>query len=385
MSKDSLYWGKASGKLGETVLYTSGGQQRARKYVSKIANPKSPAQMVQRLKMANIVSAYQGLVAVTQVAFPNKSAVQSGWNRFAQLNASKNLAIIDKAMKDSNVCVPAGFTFSEGNINFDTTLQAFSIKDKKLTKAGTATGKLSGLWLANVDFGTAIVTDADGAAHTLKEDIELAGVDIISVSSAKIGSTARSGLDYLKAALAASGVPSKAKVTVLRAHYNDDAYKLAALTLATEAGQDAPVVGTAHMPMPTGWAGSAMKNFAFIVEGGRVFLAVIYQEDEKFSSDQIMGCLIVSYTNAVSGKLEVTTSKMMASLLQGQGDILNQYLPPMGEVYLQILEANSISPSTVLSTTRTMATTASAITVPAYGASAGAPSEPDEVPTDPIL
>ena len=384
MSKDSLYWGKASGKLGETVLYTSGGQQRARKYVSKIANPKSPAQMVQRLKMANIVSAYQGLVAVTQVAFPNKSAVQSGWNRFAQLNASKNLAIIDKAMKDSNVCVPAGFTFSEGNINFDTTLQAFSIKDKKLTKAGTATGKLSGLWLANVDFGTAIVTDADGAAHTLKEDIELAGVDIIPVSSAKIGSTTRSGIDYLKAALAASGVPSKAKVTVIRAHYNDDAYKLAALTLATEAGQDAPIVGTAHMPMPTGWAGSAMKNFAFIVEGGRVFLAVIYQEDEKFSSDQVMGCLIVSYTNAVSGKLEVTTSKMMVSLLQGQGEILNQYLPPMGEVYLQILEANSISPSTVLSTTRSMATAASAITVPAYGASAGAPSVPPEEPSDPI-
>lgn len=384
MSKDSLYWGKASGKLGETVLYTSGGQQRARKYVSKIANPKSPSQMVQRLKMANIVSAYQGLVAVTQVAFPNKSAVQSGWNRFAQLNASKNLAIIDKAMKDSNVCIPAGFTFSEGNINFDTTLQAFSISGKKLTKAGTADGKLSGLWLANVDFGTAIVTDAEGAAHTLKEDIELAGVDIIPVSSAKIGSTTRTGIDYLKAALAASGVPSKAKVTVLRAHYNDEAYKLAALTLATEAGQDAPVVGTAHMPMPTGWAGSVMKNFAFIVEGSRVFLAVIYQEDEKFASDQVMGCLIVSYTNAVSGKLEVTTSKMMVSLLQGQGEILNQYLPPMGEVYLQILEANSISPSTVLSTTRTMATTASAITVPAYGASAGEPSVPPEEPTDPI-
>lgn len=384
MSKDSLYWGKASGKLGETVLYTSGGQQRARKYVSKIANPKSPAQMVQRLKMANIVSAYQGLVAVTQVAFPNKSAVQSGWNRFAQLNASKNLAIIDKAMKDSNVCVPAGFTFSEGNINFDTTLQAFSIANKKLTKTGTATGKLSGLWLANVDFGTAIVTDADGAAHTLKEDIELEGVDIIPVSSAKIGSTARTGIDYLKAALAASGVPSKAKVTVLRAHYNDDAYKLAALTLATEVGQDAPVVGTAHMPMPTGWAGTAMKNFAFIVEGGRVFLAVIYQEDEKFASDQVLGCLIVSYTNAASGKLEVTTSKMLVSLLQGQGEILNQYLPPMGAVYLQILEANSISPSTVLSTTRAVSVSPSAITVPAYGASAGEPSTPPEIPSDPI-
>lgn len=384
MSKDSLYWGKASGKLGETVLYTSGGQQRARKYVSKIANPKSPAQMVQRLKMANIVSAYQGLVAVTQAAFPNKSAVQSGWNRFAQLNATKNLAIIDKAMKDSNVCVPAGFTFSEGNINFDTTLQAFSISGKRLTKAGTADAKLSGLWLANVDFGTATLTDADGAAHTLKEDIALAGVDVLPVSSAKISTTSRTGIDYLKAALAASGVPSKAKVTVLRAHYNDDAYKLAALTLATEAGQDAPVVGTANMPMPTGWAGTPMKNFAFIVEGGRVFLAVIYQEDEKFASDQVMGCLIVSYTNAASGKLEVTTSKMMASLLQGQGEILNQYLPPTGAVYLQILEANSISPSTVLSTTRTVSMASSAITVPAYGASAGEPSVPPEEPTDPI-
>ena len=39
MSKGSLFWANASGKLGEVVQYRAGGEQRARAYVRKIKNP----------------------------------------------------------------------------------------------------------------------------------------------------------------------------------------------------------------------------------------------------------------------------------------------------------------------------------------------------------
>lgn len=36
MSKRSLFWGQAAGKLGEAVYYRAGGEQRTRTYVAKI-------------------------------------------------------------------------------------------------------------------------------------------------------------------------------------------------------------------------------------------------------------------------------------------------------------------------------------------------------------
>mgnify|MGYP007050596991 CR=1 FL=1 len=41
MSKRSLFWGNASGKLGEAVFYRAGGEQRTRTWIPKIKNPKN--------------------------------------------------------------------------------------------------------------------------------------------------------------------------------------------------------------------------------------------------------------------------------------------------------------------------------------------------------
>ena len=43
MSKGSEFWGNASGKLGQQVLYRAGGEQRARMHVAKIKNPRTVA------------------------------------------------------------------------------------------------------------------------------------------------------------------------------------------------------------------------------------------------------------------------------------------------------------------------------------------------------
>ena len=59
MSKRSLFWGQASGKLGEAVYYRAGGEQRTRSYVAKIKNPKTRAQALQRTKFNNMVAVFR--------------------------------------------------------------------------------------------------------------------------------------------------------------------------------------------------------------------------------------------------------------------------------------------------------------------------------------
>jgi hypothetical protein len=61
MSKRSLFWGKASGKLGEAVFYRAGGTQRTRTYVKNVKNPKSYQQALQRTKFNNLVGCFKGI------------------------------------------------------------------------------------------------------------------------------------------------------------------------------------------------------------------------------------------------------------------------------------------------------------------------------------
>lgn len=79
MAKNSLFWGKASGKLGEVVLYRSGGEQRSRTYIKDVKNPKSLAQMEQRIKMASLVGFFKSLRSVLRYSFPQRPTNQSGF------------------------------------------------------------------------------------------------------------------------------------------------------------------------------------------------------------------------------------------------------------------------------------------------------------------
>ena len=81
MSKRSLFWANASGKLGETVFYRAGGEQRNRSYVKNVKNPKTQPQALQRAKFNNMVAVFRGVKAVADSFFTKKSN-QSGFNAF---------------------------------------------------------------------------------------------------------------------------------------------------------------------------------------------------------------------------------------------------------------------------------------------------------------
>lgn len=116
MAKGSQFWGNASGKLGEQVLYRAGGEQRARTYVAKIKNPRSYAQMKNRLLMLNVVSAFRTLKPLLSETFPMRKANQSAFNAFVQANKQTAGYYISKEDLESGACVPYGMTISKGSL-----------------------------------------------------------------------------------------------------------------------------------------------------------------------------------------------------------------------------------------------------------------------------
>ena len=89
MSKGSLFWSKASGKLGEVVLSQVKGQQISRAYQPKVANPRSTGQTLQRVKFSNAVKFYKHATqALFKFAFEDKRKNESDYNAFMRKNSN---------------------------------------------------------------------------------------------------------------------------------------------------------------------------------------------------------------------------------------------------------------------------------------------------------
>lgn len=120
MSKRSLFWGQASGKLGEAVYYRSGGEQRTRTYVAKIKNPKSRAQALQRTKFNNMVAVFRGTSVFVKSLFKPEKSSQSPFNAFVKRNFPLCLTVADKEMVEFGEGGAENFVFANGSINFNT-------------------------------------------------------------------------------------------------------------------------------------------------------------------------------------------------------------------------------------------------------------------------
>lgn len=120
MSKRSLFWGNASGKLGEAVYYRAGGEQRTRTWVEKIKNPRTSSQATQRCKLNNLTAFYRSVASfIKQVNQPEKASM-SAFNQFVKNNSSLNGCVANKSMIDSGYSVPYRFNCSRGDLNVPT-------------------------------------------------------------------------------------------------------------------------------------------------------------------------------------------------------------------------------------------------------------------------
>ena len=101
MSKGSLFFGNASGKLGQVVLSTMKGQQIARAWQPKVANPKTSQQQLQRAKFANAVKFFRRAQQnLFKFAFEDKRKNESDYNAFMRHNVASS-AVLDRMMYDN--------------------------------------------------------------------------------------------------------------------------------------------------------------------------------------------------------------------------------------------------------------------------------------------
>lgn len=120
MSKRSLFWGQASGKLGEAVYYRAGGEQRTRAYVRRVKNPKTRAQALQRTRFNNMVAVFRGTSVFVKSLFKAEKSSQSPFNAFVKRNFPLCLTVADKEMVALGEGGSQNFVFANGSVNFNT-------------------------------------------------------------------------------------------------------------------------------------------------------------------------------------------------------------------------------------------------------------------------
>ena len=106
----------AKKKLGGTVLYTQGGRTLQRELAPEVKNPKTPAQMGQRVKWANLVAFYRANASWMPKAFENKKATQSDYNKFMSLNAANSRIYLTKNQARQGACVVDSYKVSDGTL-----------------------------------------------------------------------------------------------------------------------------------------------------------------------------------------------------------------------------------------------------------------------------
>lgn len=120
MSKGSLFFDKARGKIGNVVLSVLNGQQIARAYNETNAskgNGATGSQREQRLHILNLINLYRVLKRSEILAFTNKSARNSYYNAFFKANLATAGVYLTKAEFDRGACVGAPVVVSQGPLS----------------------------------------------------------------------------------------------------------------------------------------------------------------------------------------------------------------------------------------------------------------------------
>lgn len=117
MSKGSLFFGKASGKLGQIVLSNVKGQQIARAWQPKVANPRTSVQQMQRAKFANAVKFYKRATQnLFMFAYEDKRKTESDYNAFMRHNVMESFVIDRKSYDNMNYPAIGKWMISAGSL-----------------------------------------------------------------------------------------------------------------------------------------------------------------------------------------------------------------------------------------------------------------------------
>lgn len=124
MAKSKSFFGLRSGSTKNFTFSELNGAQITKERVTKIKNPRSSAQMRQRMLMTSVGCAYRYLKSITDHSFEGVTYGQSSMAKFMSLNLSKfrdaaqndNSGVAFNSYKD-NAINPMRFIVSKGSLN----------------------------------------------------------------------------------------------------------------------------------------------------------------------------------------------------------------------------------------------------------------------------
>lgn len=288
MAKGSQFWGNASGKLGEQVLYRAGGEQRARTYVARIKNPRTEGQAVNRLSMRNFATAFRAYKDVIRLSFPNRPVKESGFNAFIKANKSANSAAISALAANAGYFVPKGLTIAKGNL-----------------------GAAPGSWITSPEgntetfdfsrFNTTGMSLEEVKAIAAPLGLTVTDLDSLDPVENKTPSAAQVGQF-----LALIGFKSDATVTCLQADYADEGFERVA------------------------------PKVSFMIYFNNPYICCMVNFEDASDASQDTTYMAVMVSQKVDGKVDVTTSSFVPSNTK---TVLADQFVQGGEIYDELLNA----------------------------------------------
>ena len=116
MGKGSGIIRKITGKVGDLVYYVRGGQQIIRGVTISSKNPRTEAQMLQRMKWPNVLAVYRALQPYMKDCFETKTGGQTDYNRFASINLHSTPVYLEKSSARMGAAIVAPYTISQGSL-----------------------------------------------------------------------------------------------------------------------------------------------------------------------------------------------------------------------------------------------------------------------------
>lgn len=103
-------------KLGGAVIYQAMGQTRSRELAASVSNPRTQAQMQQRVKWANLVNFYRANASWMKFAYETKKTNQSEYNKFMSLNVPSSRIYIPKTLAAQGACIVDAYSMTQGSL-----------------------------------------------------------------------------------------------------------------------------------------------------------------------------------------------------------------------------------------------------------------------------
>lgn len=121
MRTDNNFFGMINGAVGNVTLYVRNGKQVIAQRARQIGNPRTDVQMMQRIKLANVLATYRLLRDLLRTCFEPvddacRTSLATVYNRFTSVNLLALPVFLTRWQAREGGCVAAPYRVSDGSL-----------------------------------------------------------------------------------------------------------------------------------------------------------------------------------------------------------------------------------------------------------------------------